>query len=70
MAICGGRWTQLAYVGVVAFYLALWLFGWIETVWVLAMLAPMLLLLRAERDAEAASRPAGQVKASVRGRLV
>jgi uncharacterized membrane protein len=70
MALCGGRWTQLAYAGVVAFYLALWLFGWIETVWVLAMLAPMLLLLRAEREAAAASRPTGQVKASVRGRLV
>jgi hypothetical protein len=30
----------------------------------------MLLLLRAEREAAAASRPTGQVKASVRGRLV
>ena len=38
-------------VGVIAFYLALWLFGWMETVWVLVMLAPMLVLLRAERGA-------------------
>jgi hypothetical protein len=34
---------------VIAFYLALWLFGWIETAWVLIMLPAMLLLLRAER---------------------
>jgi hypothetical protein len=38
-------------MGVIAFYLALWLFGWIETVWCIAMLPPMLLLLRAERAA-------------------
>jgi len=36
---------------VIAFYLALWPFGWMETVWVLVMLAPMGLLLRAERRA-------------------
>jgi len=51
LALCGGRWTQLGFAGVIAFYLALWLFGWMETVWVLVMLAPMLLLLRAERRA-------------------
>ena len=49
LAVSGGRRTQLGYVGVIAFYLALWLFGWIETVWCIAMLPPMLLLLRAER---------------------
>jgi hypothetical protein len=39
---------------VIAFYLALWLFGWIEAIWCLAMIAPMVLLLRAERrDASA-----------------
>lgn len=69
LAISGGRWTQLGYVGVVAFYLALWLFGWIETVWVVAMVAPMLMLLRAEREAGAAAHAADQAKASVRGRL-
>jgi len=51
LAVIGGRWTQLGYMGVIAFYLALWLFGWIETVWCIAMLPPMLLLLRAERAA-------------------
>jgi uncharacterized membrane protein len=56
LALCGGRWTQLGYAGVIAFYLALWLFGWIETVWVLLMLAPMLLLLQAERRTALASR--------------
>ena len=40
----------------IAFYLALWVFGWIETVWVLVMLAPMMLLLRAERRAAPATR--------------
>ena len=69
LAISGGRWTQLGYVGVIAFYLALWLFGWIETVWVVAMVAPMLMLLRAEREAGAASHTADQAKASARGRL-
>jgi uncharacterized membrane protein len=59
LSISGGRWTQLGYGGVVAFYLALWLFGWIETVWVLAMLVPMLLLLRAEHEA----RPSGRIAA-------
>ena len=48
LAISGGRKTQLGYLAVIAFYLALWLFGWIEVVWVLVMLPAMLLLLRAE----------------------
>jgi hypothetical protein len=51
LAVSGGRRTQLGYVGVIAFYLALWLFGWIEIVWCIAMLPSMLLLLRAERAA-------------------
>ena len=38
LVISGGRRTQVGYVGVIAFYLALWLFGWIETVWCLFML--------------------------------
>jgi hypothetical protein len=53
----GGRRTQLGYVGVIGFYLALWLFGWFETLWVLAMFPPMLLLLRAERRAATAPAP-------------
>jgi hypothetical protein len=48
LTLSGGRRTQLGYTGVIGFYLALWLFGWIETVWVVIMLPPMLLLLRAE----------------------
>ena len=51
LTISGGRKTQLGYLAVIAFYLALWLFGWIETAWVLIMLPAMLLLLRAERRA-------------------
>lgn len=49
LVISGGRRTQVGYIGIIAFYLALWLFGPIETVFVLVMLVPMVLLLRAER---------------------
>jgi len=55
LAISGGRRTQLGYLAVIAFYLALWLFGWIETLWVLIMLPAMLLLLWAERRSAAAA---------------
>ncbi|HCU91952.1 MAG TPA: hypothetical protein DHU96_04150 [Actinobacteria bacterium] len=55
LAISGGRRTQLGYLAAIAFYLALWLFGWIETVWVLLMVPAMLLLLRAERRAAPAA---------------
>ena len=58
LVISGGRRTQVGYVGVIAFYLALWLFGWIETVWCLLMLVPMWLLLQAERHADAAASSA------------
>ena len=58
LAISGGRRTQLGYLSIIAFYLLLWLFGPIETVFVLVILVPMYLLLRAEQRAEAqASRP-------------
>lgn len=53
LAVSGGRKTQVGYLGVIAFYLALWLFGWIETVWCIVMLPAMVLLLRAERRASA-----------------
>jgi hypothetical protein len=55
LVISGGRRTQLGYLAVIAFYLALWLFGWIEAGWVLIMLPAMLLLLRAERRATPAA---------------
>jgi hypothetical protein len=60
LIISGGRRTQLGYAGVIAFYLALWLFGWFETVWCLAMLVPMVLLLRAERRAATAHASVAQ----------
>ena len=62
LTLSGGRRTQLGYLGVIGFYLALWLFGWIETVWVLIMLPPMLLLLRAERRAATGPPPASHVE--------
>jgi len=31
LSVSGGRRTQLGYLGVIGFYLPLWLFGWIET---------------------------------------
>jgi hypothetical protein len=57
-----GRRTQLSYVGVIAFYLALWLFGWFETVWIIAMLPPMALLLQAERRAQLPAAPPAHVE--------
>lgn len=57
LVMSGGRRTQLGYLGVIAFYLALWLFGWIETVWCVIMLPAMLALLRAEVRASASEPP-------------
>jgi len=62
LTISGGRRTQLGLIGVIGFYLALWLFGWFETVWCVVMIVPMLLLLRAERRAAAASAQSRQVE--------
>ena len=64
LVLSGGRRTELGYLAVIAFYLALWPFGWIETVWVLIMLPAMLLLLRAERRADGRAAPASQGTAS------
>jgi hypothetical protein len=55
LALSGGRRTQLGYAGVIAFYSALWLFGWFETVWVLLMLPALVVLLRAERRGQPAA---------------
>lgn len=63
LILSGGRRTQLGYAGVIAFYVALWMFGWFETVWVILMLPPMVLLLRAER--RAAAPPASEPPAGV-----
>jgi uncharacterized membrane protein len=62
LVLSGGRRTQLGYVGVIGFYLALWLFGWLETVWVVVMLPAMLLLLRAERRATTAPAPTDRIQ--------
>ena len=50
----------------IAFYAALWLFGWFETVWVLVMLPAMVLLLLAERRAAPASGPDGHATKRLR----
>jgi hypothetical protein len=57
LVFSGGRRTQLGYYGIIAFYLALWIFGPMELVFVLLMLVPMVLLLRAEQRAEALATP-------------
>jgi hypothetical protein len=57
LILSGKRRTQLGYAGVIAFYVALWMFGWFETIWVILMLPPTALLLRAERRAEASAEP-------------
>jgi len=59
LIISGGRRTRVGYAAVIAFYLALWLFGWIETVWCLVMIPAMVLLLLAERRAATAATPSG-----------
>jgi len=63
LVLSGGRRTRLGYLAVIAFYLALWLFGWIETAWVLIMLPAMLLLLRAERRTAPANHGTASVDA-------
>ena len=65
LILSGGRRTQLGYVGAIAFHSALWLFGWIETVYVLLMLPALILLLLAERRAAAAPAPPPAVSAPV-----
>jgi hypothetical protein len=56
-----GRRTQFGYIGVIAFYSLLWLFG-PEIVWVLIALPATLLLLRAERRAVTAPAPTPPVE--------
>lgn len=63
LTISGGRRTQVGLIGIIAFYLALWLFGPIETVFVVVMLVPMFLLLRAERRAAMAPAATADVEA-------
>ena len=60
LIISGGRRTQFGYAAVIAFYLALWLFGWIETVWCIVMIPAMVMLLLAERRAATATTPSAE----------
>jgi hypothetical protein len=62
LVLSGGRKTQIGYIGVIGFYLALWIFGWFETVWVLLMLPPMILLLRGERRVTASALPTDEIE--------
>lgn len=48
LAVLGRRSTVVAYVAVIGFYTALILFGWFTTIWAMAMVPPMLMLLRGE----------------------
>jgi uncharacterized membrane protein len=66
LIISGGRRTQFGYAAVIAFYLALWLFGWIETVWCIVMIPAMVMLLLAERRAATAATPPAKVGTSDR----
>lgn len=56
LILLGGRRTQLGYVGAIGYHLALWLFGWFTTIYVLVILPALVLLLRAERGAAAVDR--------------
>jgi uncharacterized membrane protein len=62
LIISGGRRTQVGYAGVIAFYLALWLFGWIETIWCIVMIPAMVLLLLAERHAVTGAAPSAKAE--------
>lgn len=63
LILSGGRRTQLGLLGAIAFHLALCVMGWGVTLYALAMLLALVLLLRAERRAATAptSPPAAQV---------
>lgn len=66
LAFSGGRSTQVGYVGVLAFYSALWLFGWFTTIWALAMIPAVLILLIAERREQVAATPTVVTKPDTR----
>jgi hypothetical protein len=54
LILCGGRMTQLGLVCAIAFHVALCVMGWSVTLYALAMLVGLVLLLRAERHAAGA----------------
>ena len=51
LILSGGRRTQVGLLAAIAFHLALWLFGWGVTIYVLIMLPVLVMLFRAERRA-------------------
>jgi hypothetical protein len=57
LVLSGGRRTQVGYIGVIGFYLALWLFGGFQLFWSVLMLPFMVLLLLAERGTGAVEKP-------------
>jgi uncharacterized membrane protein len=62
LVVSGGRRTQFGYAGIIAFYLALWLFGWIEAIWCIVMIPAMVLLLLAERHAATEAVPSAEAE--------
>jgi hypothetical protein len=58
LILSGGRKTQVGLLGAIGFHLALWLFGWGVTIYVLIMLPALVLLFRAERRAATVSEAA------------
>lgn len=58
LILSGGRRTQVGLLGAIGFHLALWLFGWGVTIYVLIMLPALVLLFRAERHAATVSEAA------------
>ncbi|HEX6756924.1 MAG TPA: hypothetical protein VF086_00720 [Propionibacteriaceae bacterium] len=67
LILIGGRMTQLGLACAIAFHFALFVMGWGGTLYALAMLAGLVLLLRAERHAAGAeSHPQQQPMVQVR----
>jgi len=63
LVLSGGRRTQLGYVAVIAFYSALWVFGWFTTIWAALMIPVMVMLLRAERHAAIGANSVAEIEA-------
>jgi hypothetical protein len=67
-AVCllrsAGRKTRVGLLGAIGFHVALWLFGWGVTIYVVIMLPALILLFRAERRAATVSEPAAATTAT------
>jgi hypothetical protein len=64
LILSGGRKTRVGLLGAIGFHVALWLFGWGVTIYVLIMLPALILLFRAERRAATVSEPAAATTAT------